>query len=138
VQSTSKFVFSPSQAALGCVFGGPLAAAYFIRHNFKALGQEQAVRKTVNIGSFIVIVVICMMPLLPKEFPSILLNLPAVIFARYFIENKQFTKQQIEDDQTLVFQSVNKVVGVSVICLCISLALVFALALFLAFSAGAA
>lgn len=137
MQNKSTPVFSPSQAALGSIFGGPLAATYFIRHNFKALGQERGAQKVLHIGSFIVIVVLCLMPMLPKEFPTILISLPVIIFTRYFIEKKQFTKQQVVDHQTLEFQPVVRVVIASLACFLINMALIFSLALLLAFTVPA-
>lgn len=132
-----KPVFSPSQAALASIFGGPLAATYFIRHNYQALGQVRAAQKALHLGSFIVIAILFLMPMLPKDFPTILISLPVIIFTRFFIENKQFTKQKIEQDQALEFQSIARVVITSVVCFFINLALIFALALFLALSVPA-
>ena len=126
-----KNVYSPGQAALASILGGPLAATWFIRHNYQMHGNERAASKTVNIGAFVVIAVLFSLPLLPSGFPSILISLPVIIFTRYFIEQKQFNRQHIDDSEELEYQPVSKVVAVSLACFCINLAMVFALAMFL-------
>lgn len=125
-----KKVYSPGQAALASILGGPLSATWFIRHNYLMQGNESAASKCINAGAFIVIAVLFSLPLLPSGFPTILISLPVIIFTRYFIEQKQFNRQQIDDSEIYECQPLLRVVTVSLCCFCINLAMMFALAIF--------
>ena len=61
-------IYSPTQIALGSFWGGSIAAVYFLRCNFLALGKEKDAQKTLVYGIVFNVVLLGILPFLPEEF----------------------------------------------------------------------
>ena len=112
-------VYSPTQAALGALLGGPIASTYFIKQNFSTLNKEQAIKSTLLIGGIIVFILLATIPFTPDEFPNIAIPLITVISTRLIIEKFQFTKANIVENENLNFHSNWKVLSIGIISMLI-------------------
>ncbi len=78
-------IYTPAQIALGSLWGGPIAAVYFLHQNFTALTRAREAGLTLVLGSLAVIAFVLALPLLPENFPTLLLpagySLLAVVVA---------------------------------------------------------
>jgi hypothetical protein len=100
-----KKVYSPTQAAAGAFLGGPIAAAYFIKQNYVALENNDLVKKTLMLGSVIVALLVVTLPFLPENFPNMAIPIATIISTRLLVENFQFKKEDISNNENLDFHS---------------------------------
>lgn len=110
-------LYSPVQVAAGVFLGGPVGAVYFLRANFLALKDDERAQAALLYGLLFVIAAISLAFVLPKNFPSMPLNIAYMFGARQIAETKQLSKQAIEDSAEYDFQSNWRVVGLSLLCL---------------------
>lgn len=110
-------MFSPTQTAVACYLGGPLAGVYMMRENFKALDNAEGARKTVLYGGLLTLAIIAILPFLPEKTPNMLIPLSYTLVARYLVETHQLKKEAIEQSGLYSFQSNWRVAGVSVVAL---------------------
>ncbi|MEL0027315.1 MAG: hypothetical protein VW625_01410 [Perlucidibaca sp.] len=68
-------IYSPAQITLGALWGGPIAATYFIHQNFVALQQARAASNTLTLGTLLNMLFLLGLPFLPEHFPPLLLPL---------------------------------------------------------------
>lgn len=66
-----KFAYTKGQILLGTFIGGPLAAIYFLKKNFDAMGDANQSQKTVKIGLILLVFLLVILPLLPEAIPSV-------------------------------------------------------------------
>jgi hypothetical protein len=66
-ESTEKKLYSQKGISIATFFGGPLAAGYLIRQNFKALGKEREGLVSVILGILFTVLVIAPLFMLPEE-----------------------------------------------------------------------
>ena len=114
-------VYSPTQAALGSFFGGPLASVIFIKSNYRVLGNSGAEKKTLIYGAILLLALIGLLPFLPDKFPDMAIPIATIFATRAIIEKYQFTKQAIVESSSLTFQSNWRVFWVSLLCLVVFL-----------------
>lgn len=114
-------VYSPRQAAVGAFIGGPLASVLFIKRNFIALGNPTGERKTLLYGITIMLVLLVILPFLPRSFPRMLIPFLTIFATWTVIEKYQFKKQDIANSGALAFQSNWRVLWVSLACMVLSL-----------------
>jgi hypothetical protein len=74
--NNNREVFSPLQISIGSFFGGPIAAVYLIRENFRAMEMESQQRLASVIGLVFVVSLTAAIPQIPENFPTGLI--PAV------------------------------------------------------------
>jgi len=123
----SEHVYSPTQAALGAVIGGPLASVMFIKNNFRVLGNAEGERKTLMYGALVLMVLLGAAPFLPEKFPNMAIPLATVIATRFIVEKHQFTKQSIIESGYLTFHSNWRVAGIGLACFGIFFAVIVSL-----------
>jgi hypothetical protein len=126
-------IYSPKQVLAGSFLGGPVAAIYFLRRNFQALGNPDAARKTFWWGIVFNIAVAAVMPLLPDRFPNYVLPLAYSWAAHGIAASKQLSKEMIASSPEFSFASNWRVVGLAIVFLVATVALWFALFLLLAY-----
>lgn len=127
-------VYSPTQVALGTL-GGPVGLVYFLWSNFVALGNHRAAKKTLLIGSALIVVLIAATPFIPERVPSTTYALVYLIIGRYVAEKHQMTKAAILASENHTFHSNWRVFGFGLVSLIGSLA-VLVLPLFLLVAFG--
>ena len=110
-------VYSPTQASLGAFLGGPIASAYFIRQNFLALNDEEAVKNTNKYGSFIIASLFVILAFLPENLPNMVIPIMTIVSTRILVEKYQFKKEDILKSTELDFHSNWRVFFVSLISL---------------------
>jgi hypothetical protein len=110
-------VYSPMQAAMGALIGGPVGLVHFLRRNFLALGNDAAARRTLVLGAALVVALVIVLPLLPDRFPSSPLTILYVIVARVVAEKHQLTKAAIAASPEYAFRSNWNVVSMGLLCL---------------------
>ncbi len=118
-------VYSPNQSALGGFLGGVLAPIYFIRENFIALEDDEAVSQTTIYGGLFALIFFLITPFIPENFPNMVIPIATVICTRLFIERSQFTKEDIINDERLEFHSNWRVFFVGLISLLVSVVIIF-------------
>ncbi len=107
-------IYSPKQVLTGAFLGGPIALVYFLRTNFRTLGNRSAATQTVIWGVLFNLVAIAAIPVLPKHFPRGLLPLAYSWTAWGIAEVKQLKKEDIAVSPQFRFQSNWRVFGLSV------------------------
>ncbi|MGE4543262.1 MAG: hypothetical protein AB7D06_04030 [Pedobacter sp.] len=112
-----QYIYSPTQAVWGTFLGGPLASVIFLRKNFQVLKNPVAEKKTVLLGTILLLVIIGILPFLPDKFPNMVIPFATTVSTRMIIEKYQFTRQTIVDSDCLTFQSNWCVFFVSIACL---------------------
>jgi len=113
-------VYSPNQVIVGSVLGilgAPLAAAVFIYHNFKALGNNDDAKRTIFYGVVLSLLYLAVIPFLPDWLPPIVISTGMAAAAGTLVQQHQFTKQAIKDSPSLTFQSNWRVFGIGLACL---------------------
>lgn len=113
-------VYSPNQAAVGSFIGGPLVSVMFIKRNFKVLGNSSGEDKALMCGTIVILIILGILPFLPKSFPDMLIPLMTIIATRSIVEKYQLNKQDITSATSLTFQSNWRVLWVSLACLVLS------------------
>lgn len=63
--------YTQGQIFLGTFLGGPLAAIYFIKKNFDAMGDAKQSKQTIIIGLSLVAALLAILPFLPDFIPSV-------------------------------------------------------------------
>ena len=101
----TKPLYSPRQVALSGFLSGPWIAIYFIKSNFRALGDPVAENKALLVGTIIFIAIFSISPFFPEYIPSYLIGLLTLITSRMIVEKYQLTKQGIEESDIYCFQS---------------------------------
>jgi len=110
-------LYSPSQVFCGTLLGGPVGLIYFLRENFSALGDDSAMAKTVLYGGLLILGLLVIPLLLPKNFPSIMFVIAYIVTAESISEKYQKTKQEIIDSPQHDFHSNWRVIGFGLLCL---------------------
>jgi len=124
-------VYSPNQAALGTLLGGPLASVYFIYQNFLILDNEEGIKQTLIQGGICVLsfftILLFLPEILSENFPFIVIPLSVIIITKNMIERFQFKKEDILVDKELTFQSNWRVFFMGAACFIMSMVLAIGL-----------
>jgi len=109
-------IYSPTQVACGTI-GGPVGLVYFLMSNFDTLGQEGRKKRTLLLGSVLIVALIIIIPFLPESIPSTPFTIAYIVIARQVAENYQMKKADIIASDTYDFHSNWRVFGFSLLCL---------------------
>jgi hypothetical protein len=112
----SVAMYSPTQAALGALLGGPVGLIYFLHRNFVALGNQPAAKKCLMYGALLIVVLLIALPLLPANFPNAPLNIVYILAGRSIAQKYQLTKQAIAESTEYTFKSNWNVFGMGLLC----------------------
>ena len=74
--------YTSGQVGWGTFLGGPLAATYMLKKNFTAIGDINAERNTFLVGGLFTLLLMAVLPFLPKNFPNMAIPLAYTIAAR--------------------------------------------------------
>lgn len=109
-------VYSPTQAAMGALVGGPVGLIYFLYRNFSTLGNVTAARKCLIFGALLVPALLALLLSLPSNISSIPFTIFYVVVARFVAEKYQLSKQDIAGSSGYTFKSNWNVLGVGLLC----------------------
>lgn len=82
-------IYSEKAIRIGTFFAGPLVAGYCIAENFKAFNDKEKAQKTWIITAIASFFVVCLVFLLPENFPSIVFPIVYSFIASYFLKTYQ-------------------------------------------------
>lgn len=128
-------LYTPRQIRLGSFLGGPIAAVYFLRENFRALDKTADARRTVVWGVGIVAGMMLIIPFLPDHFPNYIVPLAYSYAAGSVAEKWQLERQAILASETYQIHSNWRVFGLSLLFLAAS-TLIFVVEIFCLISLG--
>ena len=117
-------VYSPTQAGIGGLVGGPLGGAYFLWANFMALGMYERAAVTVRIGSLVAIALVVSAMFVPDPIGY-------AMWAVYFLvphqvaTRLQMDKAAIAASPDHAFQSNWKTTGMALLWFCVWAVLFF-------------
>lgn len=122
-------IYSPAQITLGALWGGPVAAVYFIHCNFAALGRAREARHALALGCGACLAFLLALPFLPEQFPSLLLPLGYSLAALLVVMRWLPSADTIRMDSKLDFQSGWRVFFTGLLCLVLTCLLAAAIML---------
>jgi len=124
-------LYSPRQAMMASFFGGPFAAVYVVRSNYRELKNATSFRAALRWGALLIVALLLILPFLPEKFPNTAIPLGYSLAVGQLVEKNQMTKEAISKSETYMFQSNWRVAGVAALSLLLFLAvsLVWMLAL---------
>ncbi len=102
---TRRRLYTPTQVTLGALWGGPIAAAYFIRQNFQALKKGPEAGLTQLLGALATVIFLLTLSFLPERFPSLLIPLVYTAITWGIVMRWQPGKETIANDTQYDFQS---------------------------------
>lgn len=114
-----KKIYTAKQMMLGSFFGGPIAAIYFLKIGFDAIGRQDFAKRSLSIGIPIMFAYIALLPYIPEGVPSYAISIFYAIPVMVLSKDYFFTKMQIEQSTEFNFQSSWKVFGISLLTACL-------------------
>jgi hypothetical protein len=82
-------IYSEKAIRIGTFLAGPLVAGYCIAENFKVFNDAEKARKTWTITAISSFLILCLVFLLPENFPSIVFPIVYSFVASYFLKTYQ-------------------------------------------------
>lgn len=82
-------IYSEKAIRIGTFLAGPLVAGYCIAENFKVFNDPEKARKTWTITAISSFFILCLVFLLPENFPSIVFPIVYSFVASYFLKTYQ-------------------------------------------------
>jgi hypothetical protein len=114
-KSPNPKLYTPAQIRVGSFLGGPIAAAYLLRSNFRALDRGPEARTTVVCGVAFVACLMALLPFVPDRFPNYVIPLLYSIAAGFVADKWQLRKQAILDSGKYQIQSNWRVFGMALL-----------------------
>ena len=117
--SEDKKLFTQKGISIATFFGGPLAAGYLIRENFRSLGKEREALIAIILGILLTAVIFVPLYMLPEEIIDKIPNqlIPAIYTLMIYgivelVQGKDLKKHQEQERQ---FESNWKVTGIGLL-----------------------
>lgn len=82
-------IYSEKAIRIATFFAGPLVAGYCIAENFKVFNDKEKAQKTWLITAITSFFIVCLVFLLPENFPSIIFPIIYSFIASYFLKTYQ-------------------------------------------------
>lgn len=98
-------IYSPLQIGMGAFFGGPVAMVYFLWQNFKTLDNQNGAQYTLAGGILFNVALLIVLPLLPEDFPSLVIPFLYALTALSIAATWQLRKDAIQHSVQYQFQS---------------------------------
>ena len=125
-----KKMYTPMQAALCTLLGGPLTIIYTSKSNLEQIDKDKAAKDTLLYGGLAFIIFVLASPFIPENFPQTGLIGGLVAIAYFMTKQYQMDKNAIEDSYMHDFHSNWRVLGIGTIALIVTavigLAIIFA------------
>ena len=122
-------IYSPNQILLGSFWGGPIAVVYFLYRNYTLLDNNEYAKKTIFLGSFLILVLLELLPFLPEKFPNMIIPLFYSLLGKQLAIQTQLSKENINNNENYLFESNWKIFGIGTLTLFIFLAISIAIML---------
>ena len=116
-KSNAVEVFSPKQIFIGSYLGGPVAALYYLKSNFKALESQKAENYVLYLGSIFIVILTVSLLYIPENFPGMAIPLSYSGIALLISERLQINKEKEITSERYRFSSNFLVTKVAVISL---------------------
>jgi len=116
-------LYSPNQVMAGAFLGGPVGLIWFLRENFVTFGDDRQARKTLLLGVVLLVALMIIMPMLPKNFPSLPISIAYMITGQQVAIKWQMTRDAIDASSRYTFHSNGRVFGLGLLCLVASMIL---------------
>lgn len=113
--SPNAKLYTPAQIRAGSFLGGPIAAVYLLRENFRALDRGPEARTSLVWGVAFVAALMGLLPFLPTRFPNYVIPLLYSIAAGFVADKWQLRKQAIVDSGRYEIQSNWRVCGMALL-----------------------
>lgn len=97
-------IYTSSQVALGSLFGGPIAALFFIHQNFQALRKNREASLTLMLGAIAIVAFLLTLPFLPENFPGLVIPLAYTLLATSAARHWHPSKETIASGKQYDFQ----------------------------------
>jgi len=120
-------IYSPNQILLGSFWGGPIAVVYFLYRNYILLNNHKYAKKTILLGSILILVLLGLLPFLPDKFPHMAIPLFYSLLGKQLASQTQLSKKDIKKNKNYFFESNWKVFGIGTLTLLIFLAIEIAI-----------
>lgn len=117
-------MYTPIQIALGSFLGGPISAIYFLWANYQSLGNDRFAKRTLVLGSMIMVPLFAVLPYLPDAFPPTIIPLLYAITARELSRKTQLSSDDIQEHAGFVRASNWEIIAISVIGLIATMILI--------------
>ena len=90
---------------------------YFLKANFRALGNYDAEKKTLIYGVTLLLALIVILPFLPDDVPNLPFTIGYILTGLHIAGRYQKTKKAIIESPVLEFHSNWRVLGIGLLCL---------------------
>jgi hypothetical protein len=122
-------LYVPGQTFAAALLGGPLAAAWLFRENYRAFGKDRSATQSIWIGVGATVALAALGFVLPERFPGLVLPIAYSLAIRYYA--KQIFGQSI--DRHVAGGGLRgswwTVLGIALACVLAMLAVLFAVSL---------
>lgn len=98
-------VYAPKQVGAGAFFGGPLALAYLLWANFRALRRYDRARRTLAVAGIGVPLLFAAVTVLPSGIPALPLSFAYLYLGHAVATRHQLTRAAIEASDRVVPRS---------------------------------
>lgn len=106
-------IYSPRQIQVATFFGGPFAAAYFLKSSFESINKHELASKSFIFSLISSVLIIGILPFLPEKMPNNVIPLLYLIPVVALLKKHYFTKEEIIDSKDFEIESSWKVAGIS-------------------------
>lgn len=111
-------LYSPTQAGLAALLGGPMAGIYVLQKNFEQLGDKARQRTTIQVGGAAMLLLLLMIVLfLPPKSLGSGFSIGCAIAVSSLVRTLQMTKEDIASSGVYDFQSNWSVLAVAILAL---------------------
>ncbi|HEY2685666.1 MAG TPA: hypothetical protein VGI93_19305 [Steroidobacteraceae bacterium] len=107
--------YTPMQVRVGSWLGGPIAAVFFLRENFRVLDRSAQAKATLLWGAAFCVASFSLLPFLPDRFPDYLVPLAYSYAAGAIAAKWQLPKQAIVNSTAYQLQSNWRLCGISLL-----------------------
>ncbi|MCF2859884.1 hypothetical protein L1286_20580 [Pseudoalteromonas sp. SMS1] len=110
-----RSIYSPRQIQVATFFGGPFAAAYFLKSAFESVNKKEIASKALIISLITSALIIFILPFLPEKTPNNLIPILYLIPVTILLNKQYITKEEILASEEYKIESSWKVFGISLI-----------------------
>jgi hypothetical protein len=110
-----RSIYSPRQIQAATFFGGPFAAAYFLKSSFESINKHVLASKSFIVSLIVSVLIIGILPFLPEKMPNNVIPLFYLIPVIALLKKHYFTKEEIIESEDFAIESSWKVAGISLV-----------------------
>ena len=88
-------LYSSAQIGVGTFFFGPIAAMFYLKHNFNALDRRNMAQKVVAGGMLYALLMAVVLYFLPEDFADVVISAVNLTVVMLIIQNKGMKKEEL-------------------------------------------